>query len=188
MDCSKKQKYQVLFMWLYVFGVYLPFFIYMFIKHDVSTTPISLIGWDDGIHYLIIYLILTLPFIIFQVFFFNRHFIGNNKLISYVSVISSIFIIIGAFIPVIQTKPKILFAHTFVSVTSTIILMLTIMFALILHALKKKQKVVLLALYGLYVIGLLTGFYIYYTAALFQLASAMSFILILLFINTKSIK
>jgi hypothetical protein len=160
----------------------------MFIKHEINTTPISLIGWDDGMHYLIIYLMLTLPFIIFQVFFFNRHFIGNNKLVSCASVISSLLIIIGAFIPVIQTRPKILFAHTFVSVTSTIILMLTILFALILHALKKKHKIAILVLYGLYVIALLTGFYIYYTAALFQLASAMSFFLILLFINTTSIK
>ena len=176
-------------MWLFVFAVYLPFFIFMLIKHDVSTTPMSLIGWSTGgMHYLILYLILTLPFCLFQVFFLNRHFLGNIKLINLMSVISCVLITTGAFIPVWEAEPIILLAHTIICVASSIILMLTILFALILYAIRKKHKTVILSLYGIYALALLTGFYILYTAALFQLMATLSFFLILLFINTTSLK
>ena len=172
----------------YIFIIYLPFFVLMTVRHDVGTLPISVIGWNTaGLHYLIIYILLTLPFIIYMVFFLNRQFLENNKFIKYMTVISSIFITIGSFIPVIQTNPVILLAHTIVSVSSSILLMLTILFALVLHAVKNKHKIILLSFYGMYVAGLSIGFYILYTAALFQLMASISFMLILLVVNTGTI-
>jgi len=178
---------QLVFMWVYFLAVYLPFFVFMFTKYDVNRDPISVIGWYDGLHYLIVYLILTLPFCLYLLFFFNRYFIGNKKSINITAVVSCVFIAVGAFIPLSGTE-IILLAHTIMSVSASIILMLTILFALILHAFKSKYKKRLLFLYGMYVAALLTGFYILYTAALFQFMATMSFFLILLLFNTTSVQ
>ena len=180
-------KKQLIFMWLFVFAVYLPFAIYMILRFDVTRTPISLIGWSvGGLRYLIIYITLTLPFCLYLVYFFNKHFLGNRKFIKVLSAISSIFVAIGAFIPLRETGVNLitLYAHTIISVGGSILLMLTILYALILHALTKKHKILILSLYGIYVAALLTAFYILYTAALFQLMASLSFFLILLFLNT----
>ncbi|MCL2293468.1 MAG: hypothetical protein FWC36_01160 [Spirochaetes bacterium] len=185
---SKKQqnstRFQLIFMWLFVFAVYLPFFVFMLIRHDICTTPISVIGWHVSLQYLILYIILTLPFCLYLLFFFNKYFIGNKKTINIAAVISAVFITVGALIPLTGTE-NMLLAHTIISVSSSIILMLIILFALILHAVKKKHKAAILFLYGIYIAALLIAFYILYTAALFQLAATLSFFLILLFINTS---
>jgi hypothetical protein len=161
----------------------------MLIQHDVSTTPMSVIGWDTGgMRYLILFIVLTLPFCLYLVFFLNKHFIGNKKFINIISVISCILITTGSFIPVRQTEPAILLAHTIVSVTSSIILMLTILLLLVLHAVRQKRKAIILSFYGIYVAFLSTAFYILYTAALFQLMATVSFFIILLSVNTASPK
>ena len=190
--CIKKRcwiKYQLLFMWLFFFAVYLPFFILMFVRHDINTTSLSVIGWSaGGIPYLILYLVLTLPFCLYLIFFFNKHFIGGNKFVKGMSVISCAIIIIGACFPVREAETElVILIHTWLTVGGTIVLMLTILFALILHAISKRHKAVFLLLYGMYVAVLLITFHILYTAALFQLAAAMSFFLILLLINTSSL-
>ena len=179
-------KYHVAFMWLYIFAVYLPFIIVMLTRHEAKTTSISVIGWySGGLQYLIVYILLSFPFCIYQIFFFSRYFIGNKKIINLIAVISCILITTGAFIPVNQTKPNLLLAHTIISVSSSILLILTIFSALILHAIKQKHKIIILFLYSIYAAALSTAFYILYTAALFQLMATMSFFLILLFINSS---
>jgi hypothetical protein len=181
-------RFQVTFMWLYFFVVYVPFFIYLIINHDVKTMPMSVIGWNlDGMRYLILYLILTLPFCLFLLFFFNRHFIGNNKLVKIFSIASCVLLTIGSFIPIENVGDSVLLTHTIVCVASSILLMLTILFALILHAIKTKYKTLILSLYGIYAVTLLIGFYVLYTAALFQLTATVGFFLILLFINTGAV-
>ena len=173
---------------LYVFAVYLPFFIFLIKRHEVSTTPISLIGWHSGgMRYLILYIVLTLPYCLYQILFFNKHFTGNNKIITVMSIISCVQITAGAFIPLGENDSIVLLAHTVVSVSGAAILMLTILFAFVLHAVKQKNKVMLLFLYGIYAAALLTAFYILYTAALFQLLASMSFFLVLLFHNSRAV-
>ena len=173
-------------MWLFVFVIYLPFFVFMLLRYELHRMSMSNIGWCLGrIQHLILYIVLTLPFCLYMLFFFNRRFTGNNKLINVISVISCVLITTGAFIP-LRDEPVILFAHTLVSVGGAVLLMLTILSALILHAVRKKRKAIILSLYGIYVAALLAAFYILYTAALFQLAATVSFFLILLFINTAS--
>jgi len=191
MDSIKKQwpsiKYQLVCMWVYFFAAYLPFFIFMLVRHNVSTTSMSAIGWiTGGIHYLFLYIIITVPFCLYQIFFFNRHFIGNNKFINAMSVISCALITLGTFIPLRQHYQFCwtTFAHTILCIGGAILLMLTISFALMLRAIKEKHKTVLLSLYGIYAALLVTAFCILGTAALFQLSITLSFFLILLFANT----
>ena len=173
--------YHLVFSWLYFFIVYTPFFIFMLWRHDVAATSLSAIGWiTGGLHYLATYILLTVPYCLYLVLFFNRHFAGNRKWIKLVSIISCAFIAIGSFIPLRESRPLLLFTHTFVSVASTVVFMLTIMAALVLHALTKKHKAVILSLYGLYAAALLTAFYILLTAALFQFMATVSFFIILL--------
>ena len=182
-------KHHLVFMWVYLLGIYVPFVIYLIINHNVSTTPMSVIGWSSGgLRYLVSYLILTLPFALYLLFFFNRNFIGNNKFVKNFSMVCCILLTAGSFIPIKDhVSEAVLLAHTVICVSSSIFLMLTILYALILYAMKKKSRILLFSLYGIYVAALLIGFYILYTAALFQLMATVSFFLILLFVNTTSI-
>ena len=179
MDSVKKR---LVFMWLFVFAVYVPFFIFMVLRHDVGTRPMSIIGWSPGgIRYLILYVLLTLPFCLYLVIFFNKHIAGNDKFITVMAVISCVLTAAGAFIPIRRNVSEgVLLAHTVISVGGSVILMLTILYALIQHTLKQKYKAVILPLYGIYIAALLKAFYILYTAALFQLSAAVSFFIILL--------
>ena len=180
-------KYQLIFMWLYVLTVYVPFCIIMFSRHYVSVSSISVIGWfSGGLHYLTLYLVLTLPFCLYQLFFLNSHFAGNYKWVYIASVISCIFITIGGFIP-LRRGEQYLFVnavHELVSVGSTIIFMLIILATLILCARKSKRRVLFFSLCGIFPAVLLTGFIVLWTSALFQLAATLSFLFILLCVNT----
>jgi hypothetical protein len=162
----------------------------MLISHDVARISMSNIAWIVGYkHHLIIYLILTFPFCLYQLLFLNGHFADNNRFVRIVSVISCVFIVIGAFVPlrVYEQYAWMNLVHTYLSVGGTIIFMFTIMVALLLHAFKRKYKIAVFFLYGLYVIGLLIAFIILWTAALFQLMATLSFMLILLVVNTVSV-
>ena len=187
-------KYQLIFMWLYIFAVYLPFYLFMIIRHDVFVLSLSGIGWAaDGLHYLALYLFLTLPFCLYQLFFLNRHFTGNHQWIYIASVTSCILMTIGGFIPL---RPPELYrgmylAHMFTSIGATIAFMVIILVTLVLHALKCKYKKTLLLLYGIFFITLLAIFIRLQTeviVAMFQLSVTLSLLLILLVVNTVSAK
>jgi len=175
-------------MWGYVIFLYLPFTIMMILWHDTAQLPICLIGWNTGgIQYLILYIALTIPFILYLLFTFNKKFIGNKKSIKILSIISSCLVIIGSFIPTVQTNRTILLIHEIITVSSSIILILTILTSLIIYALGQKLRWLLLSFYALYTVALLLGFYILYTAALFQLLVSISFFIILITLKTTSL-
>lgn len=179
-------KKRLAFMWLFVFAVYLPFFVFMVTRHNVSAISMSVIGWTSGgVRYLAAYIILTLPFCLYQLFFFNRRFAGNSKFTRVMGIVSCIMITAGAFVPVHRHGRLFDFAHIFLSVTGAVMLMLTILIALVRYALRKKtHKIAALSLCGIYAAALLAAFYVLYTAALFQLLSSLSFFLVLLVVNT----
>ena len=191
MNCTKRQqhriKFQLIFMWLYIFVIYLPFFVFMITNHNVNTTSMSSIGWiTGGIQYLFLYLVIVLPFGLYQIFFFNRYFINSNTFINAMSSISCSLIAIGAFIPVTRTRQFSWgnFIHNFMCIGGSVFLILTIFFALILHSIKKKHKRIIFILYGIYFLSLLIAFSILRTAAIFQLSATLSFFLVLLFVIT----
>ena len=180
-------KYQLIFMWLYMFAVYVPFCVVLFNRHDVSTTSLSSIAWFwDGLIYLILYLALTLPFCLYQLFFLNRHFAGNRRWVYVLSAISCALMTIGGLIP-LQTGPPPIFiniVHEILSVGFTIVFMFVIMITLLLCAQKSEYRILLYSLCGIFIVALLGGFLILWTAALFQLLATLSFMLILLCVNT----
>ena len=180
-------KYQLIFMWLYMLVIYVPFCVFLFTRHDVSVISLSAIAWFRyGLFYLILYLALTLPFLLYQLILLNRHFAGNHKWIYIVATISCIFIIIGGFIP-LRTGEQYVFInniHVFLSVGSTIVFMFVMMVTLLFCAHKSEYKLLLYSLCGIFVIMLLIGFIILWTSALFQLLATLSFMLILLCVNT----
>jgi hypothetical protein len=181
----------LIFMWLYAFVVYLPFFIYMTVSHDVARVSMSNIAWIVGYkRHLIIYLILSFPFLLFQLSFLNRMYAGNNAIVRAVSAVSCVFIIIGAFVPlrIYEQYAWMNTVHTYLSVGGTIVFMLTIMVALVLHAVKWKLNVAVFLFYGIFVAALLVAFIILSTAALFQLMATLCFMLVLLVVNTVSVE
>jgi hypothetical protein len=184
-------KAQLIFMWLHLLAMYVPFCIFMFNQHYVSTISLSVIGWFLGyLHLLILYLILGLPALLYQLFFLNRNFAGNHRWIYIASTISCVLIIIGSLIPLRWGEQYrfLYFAHEIVSVSSTIVFMLIMWITLILCARKSKHKVFLLSLCAIFPIVLVVAFMILWTAALFQLSATLSFLLILTCANTATAK
>ena len=190
-NIQRHMKYQLIFMWLYVFALYLPFCILMVHRHDVGHISISVIGWfSGGLQYLIAYLALTLPFCLYQLFFLNRHFAGNHKWVYMASSMSCALMTIGGFIPLRREEQYLLVntIHEFVSVGSTIVFMSIILAVLILCAGKSRRKLLFYVLCGIFPLGLLVGFLILWTAALFQLLATLSFLLVLLCVNTVFVR
>ena len=188
---QRGMKHQLIFMWLYLLLVYLPFCILMFERHDVRVISISVIGWlSGGLHYLILYLALTLPFCLYQLFFLNRHFAGNTKWIYIAATVSCALMIIGGFVPLRMGEQYLFFntVHEYLSVGAAIAFMVTILAALILCARKSRRKVLFFLLCGIFPIALLVGFIILWTAALFQLLATLSFLLVLLCVNTAFVR
>ena len=184
-------KNQLLFMWLYVFAVYVPFYIMMLIRHDVSAISLSVIGWfTGGLHYIGLFAILTLPFGLYQLFFLNRHFVGNYRWIYIWSVVSAIFVVVGGFIPLRWEEQYIMLyhAHVITSIGASVIFMLIILITLILYACKSKHKWLYFSLLGAFVVALAVGFMILWTSALYQFSTTLSFMLILLVVNTVSVR
>ena len=180
--------YQLLFMWLYVFVVYIPFYIMMLIRHSVSYISLSVIGWfTGGLHYIALFLLLTLPFGLYLIFFLNRHFLGNYRWINIGAVVSVIFMTIGSFIP-LGMGAFLYHAHVITSISSSVIFMLIILIMLILYACKSKHKWLYFALCGVFVVALAVGFMVLFTSALYQFTTTLSFMLILVVVNTVSVR
>jgi len=158
----------------------------MFNRHDVSVTSISVIGWySGGLRYLIVYLMLTLPFGLYQLFFLNHHFAGQYTWVYIASAISCILMTIGGFIP-LRWEERYLSVntvHEIVSVGSAVVFMMVILTTLILCARKSRHKVLFLSLCAIYPVVLLIGFMAFYTSALFQLSATLSFLVVLLVVN-----
>ena len=182
-------KRHLLFMWLYIFTIYIPFYIVMLIRHDVSVLSLSVIGWfTGGLHYIGWFLVLTFPFGLYQLFFLNRHFAGNYRWIYIGSVVSAIFVAIGSFIPLRWEEQYELInqAHVIVSVGFSITFMLIILITLVLYAWKSRHKVLLLSLCSAFAGLLLIGFLVLWTSALYQFSAVLSFMFVLLVVNSVS--
>ena len=184
-------KNHLIFMWLYMFAVYIPFSAVMLFRHDVRVISLSVIGWfSGGLHYLVLYLALTLPFCLYQLFFLNRHFAGNHRWVYIVSVMSCILMTIGGFIP-LRSGEQYLFVnnlHVILSVGSTVIFMLIILATLILCARKSRRRILSYSLCAIFPAVLLAGFLVWWTAALFQFLATLSFMLVLLCVNTVFVR
>jgi len=179
-------------MWLYFFLVYVPFFFFMLARHDVRSTSMSAIGWvTGGLFYLALYVALTVPFCLCLLFFFNRRFLQSKPLRA-LSCVAGFFITAGAFIPLRapETDDWVSFAHTFVSVSGTVVLMLCILAALAMHAIRQKGKraAISLCAIALYAFALAKAFLLLWTAALYQLSAGASFFLVLLVVSSVSSK
>ena len=187
MKIRYRMKYRLIFMWLYLLAVYVPYCIIMFYRHDTNTISISVIGWyTGGLQYLIAYLVLTLPIGLYLLFHLNRYIAGNYKWVYITSVLFCAFMIIGGFIPLRWEEQylHINTIHEYVSIISTIGFMFVIWITLIICACKSTLKLLYLVLLGVYPVVLIVGFFILWTSALYQLSATLSFLIILLLVNT----
>jgi len=180
---NHRQKH-ISFMWLYLFVIYLPFCAFLLHRHPVHNTSMSVIGWGSGLHYLALYLALTLPFGLYLLFTLNRLYAGNRRWITVTALISSVFMVIGGFIPLEYGAHTVNRIHEIISIASSIIFMFVTWVTLILCARESKHKVLYLTLCSIYPILLIIGFSIWFTAALYQILATISFLLVLAIVNT----
>ena len=185
---SQNMKRQVIFMWLYIFVIYLPFFLIVSHRHDVKEMSLSAISWSSGdMHYLVLYLMLALIPGLYYTFFMNWNFSGNYKWIYKAISISCIFISIGAFIPFRRSDPDFFilnYIHTYVSLISTTAFFSIMFTTLFLCACKSRHKWLFYSLYTVFIIALFIGYFNLGSAALYALAAGLGFLIILAFTNT----
>jgi len=101
---DNRAKKQLKIMRIFIIAVYLPFFIFLALTHDVKNYSLSNIGWRQGGEiFLIWYVVITVPFMLYQIFFFMRNTDSESRLLVIMSIIGSCFVIAGAFIPFRET-------------------------------------------------------------------------------------
>ena len=171
---------------IYVFAVYLPFIflIIFFLREYIGNFSMSYIGWITvGLHVLVLYVLLTIPFCFYQIFFFNKHFLKNNTVLFYMSVGCCASVILGTFLPLVPNPYRYFnfgnFMHIFFSMGGVIVLIAAVNYALLLLAKNNTRKKRIFLFCGGYTAVLLLGLYIFWTAAVFQLFVSASLLLVL---------
>ena len=71
---SKSTKYQLNFMLMYIITIYIPYLVLLLTsKYNIFNTSISSIAWKmDGLPFIILYGTLTIPFLLYEAYFFMR--------------------------------------------------------------------------------------------------------------------
>ena len=192
----------IIIMLLYIFAVYLPFLLHLSAtvgRSILNVFAISNIGWLRGhMYFLILYIILTFPFGFYQFCVLNKRFLGNDKRIYITSAAASASMATGALIPIVPNPyTQFIFInalHLFFSIGGAVIFLAATLCCGILLAFKTKYKKQLIWLLSIYHTGVLIGFAIMGTAAIFQLTVSFNQFLIMTFLiafghkNVRSLK
>ena len=183
-------KFHLIFMLLYIFVVYIPYLIYLSttVGRDVLRVfAVSNIGWLRGyMNLLILYIVLTFPFCFYQFFVFNKRFLENDNWINITAAAGCVSMAVGALVPIVP-NPYVRFifgnaVHLFFSIGGAVVFLSITLCACILFALKGKYKKPLIWFLCIYHAGVLAGFAIMGTAAIFQLTVSLNQLLIMTFV------
>lgn len=130
-------------MLIFIVAIYLPFFIYLILKYDTFNTTLSCIGWrQDGLKYLLIYIFLTVPSLIYQIFLFLNLSDKKSKLLKFLILTGSLLIGIGALFPVRETSPAYShFLHSILCQIGSVLSILAVTYMIILYYIAKRIKI-----------------------------------------------
>ena len=131
---EKSMKIKLSIMLLFIVGVYLPFFIVLMLKYDTFNTTLSGIGWrENGLGFLLVYIFLTVPSLIYQIFLFLNLSGKKSKLLKSLILAGSILIAIGALFPVRESSPAYShFLHSILCQIGSVVSILAVTYMIII--------------------------------------------------------
>ena len=183
---GKSIKKKLSIMLIFIFAVYLPFFIYLMLRYDIVRTTLSCIGWrQDGLVFLLMYIFLTVPSLIYMIFLFLNLSGKKSKLLKLLILAGSMLIGIGALFPVRDNSPAYsYFLHTTLCLIGSVLSISAVTYMIILYCKEYKNMVKNVAiLFGELFIIVVVTFCLLETAALFEVGSSFLFLVAMFVIN-----
>jgi len=156
------------------------------IRYDTVHTTLSGIGWrQDGLAFLLIYILLTVPSLIYQIFLFLNLSGKNSKLLQSLILAGALLIGIGALFPVRETSPAYsYFLHSILCQIGGVLSIAAVTYMIILYCKENKEKVKnVTILFGELFIIVVVTFCLLETAALFEVGSSFLFLVAMFVIN-----
>jgi len=179
------------FMLLFIAVVYVPFFIVLTLKYDVASVAISRIGWRfDGFRYLVSFMILTVPFMLYQVFFFIRIYGKRNKLLAFLAITGSSLIVIGGFTPYYEdTLEAVQFFHCVAAGAGAVFSFIAVTYMVAQYCASGGRQARKAAVpYGVYFIAASAAFFALQSAALFQVGLSLCSFIVMYLLNSSLVR
>lgn len=173
-------------MLIFIVAVYLPFFICLMFNYDTFHTTLSGVGWrQGGLEFLLVYIFLTVPSLIYQIFLFLNLSDKKSKLLKSLILAGSLLIGIGALFPVRENSPAYSYMmHSILCQIGGVLSILSVTYMIILYCKGNKDKVKnVTILYGELFIIVVVTFCLLETAAFFEVGSSLLFLIAMFVIN-----
>ena len=170
---------------------YLPFLVVLTFRFDIINNSLSRIGWQlNGLRFLLVYVLYTVPFMIFQIYTFLTISAEKNRLLKLFIIIGGMLITVGAVFPVKETSPQ--YSHILHSYLCQIGAVLTIIattYMVALYCKKNTSRIRATAItYAMLLTITAVAFVYLYTAALFEAGASLLFLFAMHLLNSTSHK
>lgn len=181
----------------YIITVFVPYMWIFERSYDIwAGYSLSRIGWrphiggPNGVWFLIGFLILTCPFMVYQVWFYLRNSGHKSQKLLYMSIVSALFLATSAAMPYDrpQTETPLLHAlHNGFAVLGALsaVLVLTIILA---RVCRESHREIILVLYALFAFAVFLVYTTTRNAAAFQIGMTFTIFVIMYFINRAIIR
>ena len=182
----KRTKLKLTVLSLLIVAAYVSLTVHLTLKFNIAAASLSRIGWmQGGLRYLVYYILLTAPLLIYQTLLFNSLSDKKSKLLKVLAVTGALMIAVGALFPVGENAPKAFSRlHMILSQAGSGLSIAAVTYMVALYCKTKKpnvKKAVLLYCGLLAVIA--AAFTVLFTAALFEIGASLLFLLAMLCVN-----
>jgi len=174
------------------FGVaYLPFLVFLGSRYDILNDSLSRIGWQlGGLKFLLLYIVYTVPFMIYQISTFQIMSDKKTKLLQALIFVSGILITVGAIFPVKESSPPYShFLHSLLCQIGSGLSIIAVTYMVVLFCKRNRRNVKAAAiLYAQLLTIVAIGYLLLNTAALFEAGASLLFLIAVHLMNAASYK
>ena len=187
MNVKKRLNYIMAFLGV----VYLPFLVFLSSQYDILNDSLSRIGWQlGGLKFLLVYVVYTVPVMIYQIFTFHIMADKKTKLLKALVFTGGMLITVGAIFPVKETSPQYShFLHSLLCQLGSGVTIIAITYMVVLFCKRNRQNVKAAAiLYAQLLTIVAIAYLLLNTAALFEAGASLLFLFAVHLMNTASYK
>jgi len=188
---SKYIKRRLNVMLAFLITAYLPFLLVITLRFDIINDSLSRIGWQlGGLGYLFVYVLYTVPFMVYQIYTFLTISAENNRLLKLLIVIGGMLIAMGAVFPVKETSPHFShMLHSYLCQIGAVLTIITATYMVALYCKKNTSRIRVTAIAYAILLAITAVAFVYlYTAALFEAGASLLFLIAMYLLNSKSHK